>query len=377
MNFIKSRIATATLFFYLGIIFATWASRIPDIQEELTLNVGQLGFVLLGMPTGSLISVLFTGWLIDRFGSKTISLISAIIACTALVGLALAPSMFTLGLMLVCFGASDNMLNIAANTQAVGLELAYTRTLMSSFHGIFSVGAMFGALFGGFFIDFDITPLQHFYSIAIVLILFLPLIAQYLLPKDIKSDEKQPLFALPDKPLLMLGLIAFCCMLAEGAMADWSGIYYKQVLNGQIGTATHGYTAFAFVMAICRLMGDWFIAKIGVVRSIQISGITIAIGLSVALLFPVAWVVILGFGLVGAGVATVVPLVYSLSGKSKTMSSGAAIAAASTVGYTGFLIGPPAIGFVAEASSLRWALCIVVGLGLLLSLLASKVREEE
>jgi MFS family permease len=163
-------------------------------------------------------------------------------------------------------------------------------------------------------------------------------------------------------------------MMSEGAMADWSALFYKSTLTNKTSSPTMGYTAFAFAMSVVRFTGDWFINKVGTFKTLIISGLLMSLGLLIALGFAVSYAVIIGFGLVGAGVACVVPIVYSTAGKSKTMSAGMAIAAVSTIGYTGFLVGPPIIGFIAEATSLRFSLGIVILLGLLIVLLTKKVQ---
>ncbi|MFN8356455.1 MAG: MFS transporter [Spirosomataceae bacterium] len=369
---LKPRMATFTLFFLLGVIFASWASRIPDIQEKLHIGVAELGGVLLGMPIGSLTSVLITGFLVERFGSKLVCILSTLLSCTALIGLGLAPSALTLAFVLAVFGAADNILNIAMNTQAIGVEKLYGRTLMSTFHAVWSLGAMAGAAIGGIFATSQIEPPLHFACIFLFVIVGLVLISRWLLTNDTQSGQKGPLFSLPDQSLWILSIICLCAMMTEGAMADWSAIYYKQSLSKSGGSASMGYTAFALIMSIGRFTGDYLTNRFGITKMLIVSGGLISLGIGIALLYPVSFAIILGLGLVGAGVACVVPIAYSAAGKSKTMSAGMALNAVSTIGYTGFLVGPPLIGFLADASSLRIALGIIMLLGAAILLLASK-----
>ncbi len=368
-----ARAATAALFFAMGAGFATWASRIPDIQERLGLGTAQLGGILIGMPIGSLLSLLFTGALVTRLGSRNMAVATFFVYALALMGIGLADSAWQLAAVLFVFGACGNILNISLNTQAVGIESQWGKPILSSFHGLWSFGAMTGAAFGGVLAGQGVEPFRHFLLVASAVVVAAVLAYRFMLPGDFQPDEKQPLFALPDRPLMLLGLIAFGCMLTEGAMADWSGIYYRQALGGT-GIATTGYTAFTLTMAAGRFGGDWLTARVGIRTMLMGSGLLISAGLGLALSWPGLLPVVAGFMLVGLGVATVVPLVYSVAGRSQTMAAGLALTAVSTVGYTGFLLGPPLIGFLAEGISLRGALSVVVGLGLGIALLSRRVK---
>lgn len=374
---VAARVATASLFFAMGAAFATWASRIPDIQEKLNLSAAQLGGVLIGMPVGSLSSLLVSGALVTRFGSRNLTVLIAVLHVLVLPFIALASTTWQLTLALVFFGNCENLLNIALNTQGVGVETRWGKPILTSFHALWSLGAMTGAAVGGVLAGMGVPPARHFLLVGLAVAAAGVLAYRFMLPTDEqpggKKGENQPLFALPDRPLLLLGLICFACMLTEGAMADWSAIYYKQTLTGA-GIATTGYTAFTFTMALGRFGGDWLTTRLGIRTMLTWSGLLIAAGTGLALSLPTPTVVVAGFMGVGLGVATVVPLAYSAAGRSTTMSAGLALSAVSTVGYTGFLLGPPLIGFLAEASSLRWALLLLVVLGFLIAGLARRVR---
>jgi MFS family permease len=375
---VAARVATAGLFFAMGAAFATWASRIPDIQEAMNLSAAQLGGVLIGMPVGSLSSLLVSGALVTRLGSRTLSLVVALVHVGIIPLIALTQTPWQLTLALALFGFCENLFNIALNTQGVGVETRWGKPILTSFHALWSLGAMTGAAFGGVLAGQGVEPLRHFALMGVAVAAAGLLAYRFMLPSDEqpggKPGEKQPLFALPDRPLLLLGLVCFACMLTEGAMADWSAIYYKTTLTGT-GIATTGYTAFTLTMALGRFGGDWLTSRFGIRTMLTLSGLLIALGMGLALLLPTPLLVVAGFMGVGLGVATVVPLAYSAAGRSTTMSAGMALSAVSTVGYTGFLLGPPLIGFLAEASSLRWALALVVGLGLIIAGLAQRVRQ--
>jgi fucose permease len=188
---------------------------------------------------------------------------------------------------------------------------------------------------------------------------------------DLRGSD-QPLLAWPDKALMVLGLICFCCSLCEGAMADWSSLYFRQLLADPASGGTTGYTAFTFAMALGRFTGDALIQRFRNRKMLMADGLMMAAGLGLALALPYPWIVLLGYAAVGYGVATVFPIVYTAAAKSKTMAPAIALAAVSTIGFTGFLIGPPIIGFVAHETGLRLALTILVVLSLGIFLLARR-----
>ena len=363
--------AISTFFLTLGLSFATWASRIPDIAQKLELGPAALGTVLLALPAGSLTSLLPAGWLVSRLGSRPVTVYSQAVLVGLLPLLALAPTAYVLAGVLFLFGFFNDFVNIGINTQVVQHEARFSRTVMSFCHGMFSVGTFAGAAIGGLALWLNLSILLHF-VIATGLVLVLLLLFQgNLIRHDAPShDPDTPLLAWPDGPLLLLGLIALCCMLAEGAMADWSSLYYRQQ-GGRI--AAVGYGAFTLTMAAGRLVGDRLTTRLGSRKLLLFNGLGIGTGILVAMLLPTPWPILLGFMLVGFGVATVVPLVYSAAGRSTSMSAGMALAAVSTVGYTGFLMGPPLIGYLAEAVTLRWAWGLVAVLGYAIVLLSRRV----
>lgn len=368
------RIAVSALFFLQGLCFATWASRIPTIQQSLHLSDGMLGIVLLALPVGSMIGLPLAGWLVTRFGSKTIVINVLILYALTLAAIGLAQNITHLISILVLYGMMGNTANIAMNTQAVGVEARYSRNIMASFHGLWSLAGFTAAGIGTFMIGKDIIPFHHFIIISSFILIALAIIFQYLLPNEGRHAASNKLFVKPDKSLLLLGLIAFCSMICEGAMFDWSGIYFKKIVKAQGAWIGAGYTAFMCTMAAGRFIGDWVVMQLGFKRTIQLSGVVIATGLSISLLFPYLLPAMAGFFLVGFGVSSVVPLVYSNAGKSKTMSPSMALAAVTSIGFLGFLAGPPLIGIVAGASSLRISFIIIALMGLNVALVARLIK---
>jgi MFS family permease len=248
---------------------------------------------------------------------------------------------------------------------------------MASYHGIWSVAGFSGAAIGTLFIRLGWLPWQHFIVITSLAWLIVAVTSGQLLAQDAHAGgEDRPIFAWPDRSLINLGMIAFCSMICEGAMFDWSGVYFQKVIQPPHGLVAIGYTAFMSTMASGRFLGDWLATKWGIRRILQISGTLTAAGLLTAILFPWLFPALAGFLLVGAGVSSVVPLVYSAAGRSKVLSPGVALAAVSTIGYLGFLVGPPFIGFIAQAFNLRVSLELIAVLGSVIVLIASTIKFE-
>lgn len=370
------RIAVSCLFFLQGLCFATWASRIPTIQQSLHLSETALGAILLALPVGSLIALPFSGWLVNKYGSKRIATNAILLYSLFLTSLGFAPNILLLIGGLILFGIAGNTANIAINTQAVGVEARYGRNIMASFHGLWSLAGFTAAGIGTFMIGNGIVPLHHFLIIATLIVLGIALSFQYLLPDEAKSATSESLFVKPDKTLVMLGLIAFSCMICEGAMFDWSGIYFQKVVGAKDGWIGAGYTAFMCTMATGRFVADRVVNKVGFRKTIQFSGLLIGTGLCIAVLFPSLVLSIVAFLLVGFGVSSVVPLVYSEAGKSKVMSTGKALAAVSSIGFLGFLLGPPLIGFIAGFSSLRFSFAYVALMGFIVTIIVSRLKTQ-
>ena len=369
-----ARIAVSVFFFIAGICFASWTSRIPYIQQHLHLNKAGLGTVLFALPAGSMLSLPLAGILVTKFGSRNIMLFGVIAYTMMLCLLGVADAVWQLVTILFFFGMSGNLVNISVNTQAVSVEALYGRSIMASFHGLWSMAGFIGAAIGTFLIAQNIQPFIHFLLIASLIALLILLVFEHLLQCDIAHHDSQSRFTWPDKSLLKLGVITFCCMACEGCMFDWSGIYFREEVHAPKQLITLGLTAFMAMMATGRFVGDWIATRVGVKHVLQMSGCVIALGLLISILFPNLYAATAGFLLTGFGLSSVVPLTYGLAGKSGRMSAGMAIAAVSTVGYLGFLVGPPVIGYIAQAANLRWSFILIAVLGFFTTVVASKMK---
>lgn len=370
-----SRLAVLGVFFLNGFVFANWVVRIPAVQQKLDLGEGLLGLALLGVAVGALISMPLAGALSSRFGSRHVVGVTALIFPLVLTLMALAPNLPLLMLALLLFGASGGALDVVMNAHAVQVEKGYGRPIMSSFHAAFSFGGLGGAVIGGLVASVGIEPLVHF-SLVSGLSAFTALIAyRALLPANTDAGEAgAPAFARPTWALMGLGVISFCVLLGEGAMADWSAVYLDNILNTGQGYAAAGYAAFSLAMVFGRLFGDRVILRLGPARIVRLCAAVAAIGLGVALAVSQQYVALLGFACAGLGFSIIFPTALSAAGRTEGMAAGPALAAVSTAGYTGFLVGPPAIGFAAELIGLGGALYIVVALSATIIFLSGTVR---
>lgn len=361
------RVAVGTLFFLQGLCFATWASRIPSIQQQLGISESFLGIVLFALPVGSMLSLLFSGALVNKYGSKKVATNALLLYSLLLPAIGFSNNIPLLILSLVFFGIAGNLANIAINTQAVHVEAKYGKNIMASFHGLWSTAGFVAAGFGTYMIGKGIIPLTHFVIITTIIAGGVAASFQFLVNEEKAPPASTPFFVKPDKKLLQLGILAFCCLVCEGAMFDWSGIYFQKVVGAESHMIGAGYTAFMCAMATGRFVADWITNRLRFTKTIFISGLLITSGLLLAVIFPNVLTSILGFLIVGFGVSSVIPLIYSEAGKSKTTSAGMALTAVSSIGFLGFLTGPPLIGIIAGAFSLRMSFLFIAMIGLLIA----------
>lgn len=371
----RIRLAVSLFYFGQGISFASWASRIPDIKYSLQLSDALLGSILLALPLGQLLTMPISGKLVTRFGSRIILAVSVPIYVLSLSTIGLATSAWQLALSLFLFGVIGNMCNIALNTQAVEAEKLFVKPIMTSFHGVWSIAGFSGALIGLLMINLHVSPNLHFWIIAILIWINVFFNYKYLVPgKGTGTSSGSRFFVKPQGALLQLGIIGFCSMAAEGAMFDWSGVYFKDIVQAPSSLVIIGYASFMIMMALGRFLGDGLIVRLGRRRTIQFSGVVIFTGMLISVVFPYIVPATIGFMLVGLGVSSIVPTVYSSAGKNTKVSPGMALAMVSSVSYLGFLMGPPLIGYISALSNLRYSFAVIGCFGLLVTFLASKVR---
>jgi MFS family permease len=367
----KRRIALGSLFFLAGLCFSSWASRIPDIQLRFNLSESELGSLLLGLPLGSLVALPLAGWAVHRFGSKIVIIISAVCYLTSLSLIGFSNSVWALLPVVVVFGMLGNMMNISLNTQALALEDSYGRSILASFHGLWSLAGFTGAGIGAVMIYLEMIPKHHFLIVSGLVLLMLLFSQSYLIKEKSHGGGGGLVLRKPDDLLLRIGGIAFLGMLAEGCMFDWSGVYFKKVVQIAPGLVALGYVSFMGAMATGRFLSDRMNNRFGRILILRFSGILIFLGLLLSVLFPTPVLATIGFLLVGFGVAAIIPVSYSIAGRSKLYSPGVALALVSTISFFGFLLGPPMIGFIADLLSLKASFVLVGIAGLGIALLTS------
>lgn len=356
-----------------GFVHATYYSRLPRIQEMFSIDNGVVGLVLLSSSIGALLAMPFTGWLIIRNGSRRIVIFATFFYCSLIPLIYWMPTLSALIALFFVLGVSSGMLDVAMNSQAVMVEKQMQKPIMTSFHALFSIGMALGAFAGSVFTEFSVGLFIHF-SVISAASLIIVFVARYYLihdkPQTKETDE--PAFRLPNAAMVSVGVIAFCSMLGEGAMADWSTNYMERVANSGAALAPIGLSAFAIAMTIGRVLGDGARMRFGD-RALMVGcGIVATIGIVTSITFIHPFAVIAGFFIVGIGLSAVVPIAYSIAGHTKDLPPGVGLAMVTTVGYSGFLFGPPIIGFIAQWQNLRVALGLVAILFILMTVLSSK-----
>lgn len=377
MNAKAARRVVSATFFLCGTLIGMWASRIPDIKNATGLDEGGFGLLLLVMACGAFVAFPFTGILIDRMGAAPVSkgLAVAVVAAFTMIGLApttplLAAAMFLSGF---CFGALD----VAMNGWGAEVEKVLSRPVMSSFHGLYSLGAGVSAAAGGAAIGMEFSVARHFVLWAAISVPFIVWICREPWPNmdgEAEKSGKAPLFALPKGALVLVGLIALVAALGEGAVTDWAALYQIEDLGYAESIAPTAFTVFSIAMVIMRLAGDRVIARYGPVPVARMSGVVALLGCLLLVSGYSLWVVWAGCFVMGLGYAVLFPLAMSRAASDPHMSKGAALAAVATLGYGAFLFGPPLLGFIGDAFSLRASFGAVAVLTLTLPFLAGALK---
>ncbi|MGY2065071.1 MFS transporter [Blastococcus sp. SYSU DS0619] len=354
----RARLAVTAVFAANGALFGNWAVRIPAVKSDLGLSDAALGGALLVPAIGALVAMPLIGALSARFGSRTTTIAAALLFFAVPVLLGLAPSLPWLVPVLLVFGLAFGSLDVAMNAQAVTVERALARPVMSSFHAAFSAGALVGSLTGSLAAAAQLGLPQHLGGTGLVLFLLTAPLFPALLREERAAGPAGPLFAWPRGRLLPLALIALVVLLAEGAVGDWSAVHLRDELGASAGVAGLAYTAFSVTMVAGRLAGDRVVAAWGRVRTVRISALVATAGGVLVVAGPTVAVALAGFAALGIGLACTVPLVFSAAAEGE-VEAGPALAAVSTPGYLGFLLGPPVIGGLAELVGLSAALALL------------------
>jgi MFS family permease len=370
------RIILSGYFFLTGICFSSWASRIPDIKMHMGLSDGAFGGLLFFLPIGSFLGIPISGSLTAKYGSKNIVSIAALIYPMALILLGLATNTTQLAICLFLFGMTGNLFNVSVNTQAASLSKLFDKSITSTFHGFWSLAGFTGGLLGGFFVANSISPLQQFLAVAIIGWVFLFFSRHYLLPGEKSGHPVSKMWNKPSPLLLQFGLVALSNMICEGMMFDWSGVYFQNVVKVSEQWRTIGYISFMACMTTGRMFADRLINYWGARKQLMLSGLVVTLGLIIAVSYPHMIISSIGFMLVGFGVSSVIPTIYGTVGRNAAPGKASIdLASVSSIGFFGFLIGPPIIGFLSQAIGLRWAFLTISLLGLSTFYQAHKLKK--
>jgi MFS family permease len=374
----RLRVALTLFFAVDGFLFAGWVVRIPAIKEQVGASASQLGLALLGVSAGALATMVLTGRLCRAFGSERVTVVTGVMLSLSIALPPLTHSALALGLVLLCFGISYGGMNVAMNSFAVDLVAALRRPVMSGFHAAYSLGGLLGAGIGGLLAP-HLSPTTHLLLLTPVGLVVVAL-AGRLMPAHPLRRPAQPADdrVRPHRtgrrtgPLVaVFGLIAACTAYGEGALAEWGPLHIQQDLHGGPGVAAAGYAAVALAMTLGRLSGTALLVRLGQTRALVLGGLTACAGMLIGALAPAIPLVVIGFALTGLGLANLFPTAIARAGE---LTGPSGVAVASTLGYTGMLLGPPSIGFLADGFGLPAALTTVAALAAVAAGIAYAVR---
>lgn len=377
----KARVATQLIFLVCGLGMASWAPMVPYAKDRLALNDANLGLLLLLLGAGAMVMMPTSGWLVTRFGSRIVIACAALVLALALPLLLTLSSTGAMAVTLFIFGAGVGAIDVAMNAHGVQVQNLYETPIMSSLHGLFSIGGLAGSLGLGFLMKMGLNPVYAIVSIsALMLIITITqyknlfsaeverqVIARFSTTSDAPSGSSQR-FSWLHGSVLFLGLMCFAIFLAEGAILDWSAIFLRDSKGMDPELAGAGYAAFSVAMATMRLIGDKIVARLNGKTVVVGGSLLAAVGLLIAILSPWAYAALAGFVLVGLGAANIVPIFFSAAGKLPGISPTVSLSAITTIGYTGMLAGPALLGFIAQQFSLSIALGFLALLLLLVAL---------
>jgi len=369
-NDFKQRVSTRLAFLAAGMAMSAWAPLVPYAKMRLDLEQAELGFLLLCLGVGSMLAMPISGALAARFGCRRLIVISGALICFLLPLLAIAPNAISLGLTLFMFGASIGTLDVAMNIQAVIVERNQGGSMMSGFHGLYSVGGFVGAGIMTLLLWSGLNTLWSSVVVAVLVAASIAIANPNLLRSPEPSERDAPLFVMPHGAVIFIGALCFMIFLAEGAVLDWSALL---LTGGGLAAAQGGlgYAAFSIAMTVGRLTGDKVVKRWGGKRVLFTGGLLASAGFFVAVLASSPVIALTGFVLIGIGASNIVPILFTAAGGQQDMPASLAISAVTTIGYAGILTGPALIGFVAHASSLHIAFA---GLGFAMLLVAASAR---
>jgi len=370
-DLLPARAAVGAAFFGNGFGIGIWAAQLPRFKAALGLSDGQLSLGLLAFSIGAVALMPVVGWAITVVGSRlaTITAAFAFTATLLLVGLAPSLPLFVAASLLA--GASNGTMDISMNTNATVVEKAWGTAIMSSFHAFFSLGGLAGAALSGLLIALEFSIFQTLLAACLGMgLLFVAAAFGMMSETKRAQDGEGHGFALPRGPVVVVAVLAMFCFVVEGAMVDWTAIYLQTVAGADLQAAVTGFAAFSLAMTICRFLGDAVVRALGRARTVQVGGLLAASGLSLAILLPQPIPATLGFALVGFGLANVVPVLFSAAAQMEGIAPSVGVAMVATLGYGGYLMGPPLIGFGGDLVGLRVMLGVLILFAIIIVILS-------
>ena len=370
------RLAVALFFFTNGFQYANWVARLPEVEKLYNISHATLGTLLLCSAAGAITAMPFAGYLTVLFGSRRITIFTGATMASLLIMIPLLSNLWFIGALFFLFGVLSGSEDVAMNGQAVYVERMYQKPILSSFHGIWSVGTALGAGCGALMAKFEVALFNHFIVVSIFCLALILWASFNLISDEVSKIEMNTeggtTFRLPTKAIVPIGLIAFCGMTGEGSIADWSALYMNKEIGQSEAFSALTFGAFATAMTIGRIFGDYFTGKYGKRNMLIFNSLAAIGGLSLALLTAIPFIVLLGFFIVGLSLATIVPIVYSTAGNTEGVAPSVGIAMATTIGYAGFFVGPPVIGYIADEFSLRIGLLFSLFLFVIMFFLSNR-----
>ena len=365
--------ATFAIFFIHGIMLGSWVPHIPLAKERLDVGPAVFGLALLAIAAGAVTAMPIAGALINRYGSARIILVTGMLFCLSLTGPVISQNLLAFVVSGYILGATIGSMDVAMNAHGIAVERALKRPIMSMLHGGFSIGGMVGAFLSAWALQ-HVSEFAHITLAAAASLACLVAAVQYLLPASIDKGLSGSHFAWPTMATIGLGLLCFLALMSEGVVLDWSAIYFRQDFGVDAGTAAIGYALFSGGMAVSRLSGDWLRQKFGAVRMVVSSALLTALAIAIAVSLSAFWPAVSALVFAGIGIGNIAPVLFAGGGRLEPDAPGRGIAAVTTLGYAGFLAGPPLIGFAAQFTSLGKAFWLVVIACLIIAIFSSRVR---
>lgn len=370
----REALTIGLVFSFNSFLFGNWVTRLPDLKTRLDITDGELGLALLGAPIGAMIVMPFVGWIIAKYQLGRTTFWTSLIHLAAPILLSTVPSYGLLIVGMAYFGFSNALMDISMNSVAAVTEKKLGRTIMSTCHGMWSLGAMLGAATGSFFVGFGSGIEVHLITLSSLVIVALVVLGKRIRGYEEEIEEHAKTFAFPNLSLLGLAFIGFCIMLSEGAVADWSAIFMRESLQSDPYLIGFAYAGFSGLMAAGRFVGDAAIPKFGNKPIVVWGGVISVLGLLIISLTLSPVVAIIGFALTGLGYSCIIPVIFSSAASEPGYTSGTGIAAVTTLSYVGFLAGPPFIGFLSDMYSLHFGFALLLVLAIMVSILGSFIK---